>query len=180
MRDYLKGSIAFAVAAVMGLTAADRAPVYRAPRTADGKPNLNGIWQSLNTANWDIQGHAARASQIVALGAAGAVPAGLGVVEGNELPYLAAAIGALGAFVALSFFSIDLRNRELIHAGERPLKELQGRLADKLALDSLRILEAVEFPRYRWTRMGRIVRTMHLVVMAAFIAACIYAIVAGK
>jgi hypothetical protein len=54
MRDYLKGSIAFAVAAVMGLTAADRAPAYRAPRTADGKPNLNGIWQSLNTANWDI------------------------------------------------------------------------------------------------------------------------------
>jgi hypothetical protein len=98
----------------------------------------------------------------------------------GKLPYLAAAIGALGAFVALSFFSIDLRNRELIHAGERPLKELQGRLADKLALDSLRILEAVEFPRYRWTRMGRIVRTMHLVVMAAFIAACIYAIVAGK
>ena len=91
MRDYLKGSIAFAVAAVMGLTAADRAPAYRAPRTADGKPNLNGIWQSLNTANWDIQGHAARASQIVALGAAGAVPAGLGVVEGNEIPYLAAA-----------------------------------------------------------------------------------------
>ena len=91
MRDYLKGLIAFAVAAVMGLTAADRAPAYRAPRTADGKPNLNGIWQSLNTANWDIQGHAARASQIVALGAAGAVPAGLGVVEGNEIPYLAAA-----------------------------------------------------------------------------------------
>jgi hypothetical protein len=52
---------------------------------------LNGIWQSLNTANWDIQGHAARASQVVALGAAGAVPAGLGVVEGNEIPYLPAA-----------------------------------------------------------------------------------------
>src|SRR5947209_7009035 len=32
---------------------------YRAPRTADGRPNLNGIWQALNTANWDIQDHAA-------------------------------------------------------------------------------------------------------------------------
>src|SRR5580704_5296402 len=73
------------------LIAADRPPVYRAPLTVDGKPDLNGIWQSLNTAYWDIQGHAARPSQMVALGAAGAVPAGLGVVEGNEIPYLPAA-----------------------------------------------------------------------------------------
>jgi hypothetical protein len=73
------------------LIAADRPPVYRAPLTVDGKPDMNGIWQSLNTANWDIQGHAARPSQVVALGAAGAVPAGLGVVEGNEIPYLPAA-----------------------------------------------------------------------------------------
>jgi hypothetical protein len=47
---------------------------------------LDGIWQSLNTANWDVEGHAARASQVVAPGIAGAVPAGLGVVEGNEIP----------------------------------------------------------------------------------------------
>ena len=65
---------------------------YRAPRTQDGKPNLNGIWQTLNTANWDIQGHAARAGQVVALGAVGAVPAGLGVVEGGDIPYLSAAV----------------------------------------------------------------------------------------
>jgi hypothetical protein len=73
------------------LIAADGLPAYRAPRTVDGKPDMSGIWQSLNTANWDIQGHAARASQLVALGAAGAVPAGMGVVEGNEIPYLPAA-----------------------------------------------------------------------------------------
>ena len=28
-------------------------------RTADGKPNLNGIWQAMNEANWDIQAHTA-------------------------------------------------------------------------------------------------------------------------
>ena len=67
------------------------AEAYKAPRTADGKANLNGIWQALNTANWDIQEHAARSGPAVALGAAGAVPAGLGVVEGDEIPYLAAA-----------------------------------------------------------------------------------------
>jgi hypothetical protein len=56
------------------------------PRTTDGKPNLNGIWQALNTANWDLQDHAARQGPHV-LGASFSVPAGLGVVEGNEIPY---------------------------------------------------------------------------------------------
>jgi hypothetical protein len=65
-----------------------RAAAYKAPRGADGKPNLNGIWQALNSANWDIQAHAAQPGLVVALGAAGAVPAGLGVVEGDEIPYL--------------------------------------------------------------------------------------------
>jgi hypothetical protein len=60
---------------------------YRAPRAADGHAYLNGIWQALNTAHWDIQDHAARQGPVVALGASFSVPAGAGVVEGNELPY---------------------------------------------------------------------------------------------
>jgi hypothetical protein len=47
------------------------------PRTADGKPNLSGIWQVMTTADWDIQDHQARPD----------APAGLGVVEGGEIPY---------------------------------------------------------------------------------------------
>ena len=46
-----------------------------------GKPDLNGMWQVLNTAAWDIQDHS---------GALG-IPPGLGVVEGNEIPYRPAA-----------------------------------------------------------------------------------------
>src|SRR5580704_16632089 len=61
------------------IPAASAAEAYRAPRTADGKAALNGIWQVLNTANWDLQQHAAQSGPVVALGAAGAVPAGLGV-----------------------------------------------------------------------------------------------------
>jgi hypothetical protein len=61
---------------------------YRAPRTADGKPNLNGIWQALNEANWDIEGHAAGMGRVTALGAADSIPPGLGVVEGGPIPYL--------------------------------------------------------------------------------------------
>ena len=61
------------------------------PRMPDGKPNLNGIWQAMNTANWDLQEHAARPGLVLALGAAGAEPGGPGVVEGGEIPYLPAA-----------------------------------------------------------------------------------------
>jgi hypothetical protein len=73
---------------------------YRAPRI-DGKPDLNGIWQTLNEANYDLEGHSARpamalrpgpygpvpASAVLALGAVGSVPPSLGVVEGGEIPY---------------------------------------------------------------------------------------------
>jgi len=69
-------------------TAAGQAPAaYRAPRTADGKPNLNGIWQAMNTANWDIEAHSAGPSLVRELGAIAAVPGGLGIVEGGEIPY---------------------------------------------------------------------------------------------
>jgi hypothetical protein len=69
-------------------TGQPQAASYRAPRTADGKPDLNGIWQAVNSANWDIQGHAAGPSPFPELlGAIGAVPPGQGVVEGNEIPY---------------------------------------------------------------------------------------------
>jgi len=57
------------------------------PRTADGKPDLSGIWQTISTANWDLEGHEARPSPVLALGAVGAVPPGLGVVEGGRIPY---------------------------------------------------------------------------------------------
>jgi len=46
-------------------------------RTKDGRPDLSGIWQVLNTAAWDIQDHSGQ------LG----VPAGQGVIAGNEIPY---------------------------------------------------------------------------------------------
>jgi hypothetical protein len=93
--------LAAAVLALAGIPATGQTTAYKAPRTPDGKPNLNGIWQTLNTANWDIQAHAARpalmtvpgpagpipAPPVLVFGAAGSVPGGLGVVEGGEIPY---------------------------------------------------------------------------------------------
>jgi len=78
------------VSAFQNARAAQRAAApagYRAPRAADGHADLNGIWQAMNTANWDIQDHAARQGPVAALGASFSVPGGAGVVEGNELPY---------------------------------------------------------------------------------------------
>lgn len=67
--------------------AATQAPTYRAPRSVDGKPNLNGIWQALNEANWDLEPHAASQGPVLSLGAAYSVPGGTGVVEGGSIPY---------------------------------------------------------------------------------------------
>jgi hypothetical protein len=65
---------------------------YRAPRAADGHPDLNGIWEALNTANWDLQDHPAGAGPMWETGAIGAIPAGQSVVEGRDIPYKPAAL----------------------------------------------------------------------------------------
>ena len=76
------------------------APPYRPPSLA-GKADLNGVWQALNEANYDLEAHEARpamalrpgpygpvpAAAVLALGAVGSVPPGLGVVEGGAIPY---------------------------------------------------------------------------------------------
>ena len=62
------------------------------PRTHDDRPDLNGIWQTNNTAHWDLEDHAARAGAAVPLGAVGAIPAGKSVVQGGEIPYTAEAL----------------------------------------------------------------------------------------
>jgi hypothetical protein len=68
---------------------AGQAPTYRASRLAGtSRPDLSGLWQALNTANWDIQAHGVAESPFPRLlGVWGAQPAGEGVVEGNEIPY---------------------------------------------------------------------------------------------
>ena len=92
----------FALGAILAIAAVPLAgQAYRAPRTSDGKPDLNGIWQALNEANFDLEAHMARpamalragphgpvpAAAVLALGAVGAVPPGMGVVEGGAIPY---------------------------------------------------------------------------------------------
>jgi len=77
--------VAGLVLAVM--TALAQSPTYRAPRTKDGKPNLAGVWQAVNEANWDIEAHSAAPGPFYQLGAAYSVAPGLGIVEGGPIPY---------------------------------------------------------------------------------------------
>ena len=64
------------------LMAQTGAPPRALPRTADGKPNLQGIWQVQNRASYDLLDHSAKHG----------MPAGKGVVEGGVIPYQPAAL----------------------------------------------------------------------------------------
>lgn len=58
------------------------------PERIGGKPNLNGVWQALNTANWNLEGHSAeQIEEFWQLGAIAAIPAGQSVVVGGTIPY---------------------------------------------------------------------------------------------
>ena len=48
------------VAILGGLVVQVAGQEYRAPRGPDGKSDLNGIWQALNEANYDLEAHMAR------------------------------------------------------------------------------------------------------------------------
>ena len=109
LRDAVVGALllaALAPAPVTPQSAGTPRPRGDIPRTASGKPDMNGIWQALGNAHWDIEPHTARpalamqdgpvvpvpAVEVVALGAVGAVPPGMGIVVGGDIPYLPEAL----------------------------------------------------------------------------------------
>ncbi len=54
----------------------------------NGRPNLNGVWQAMNTAHWNLEGHSAAAiDDFWQLGAIAAIPAGQSVIVGGPIPY---------------------------------------------------------------------------------------------
>jgi len=86
-RPWLSG-LAVALVACLWLApvpsnaATAKASVPKIPRTAEGKPDFTGIWQTTSAADFDLEPHAGRKD----------APPGPGVVEGNVIPYLPKAL----------------------------------------------------------------------------------------
>src|SRR5215472_3866291 len=101
MRIAIKGVLLAGAVLAIAAPLCSQVSAYRGAQAEGGKPDLNGVWQVLNEANYDLEAHSARpamalrpgpygpvpAVQVLALGAVGAVPPSLGVVEGGEIPY---------------------------------------------------------------------------------------------
>ena len=89
-RTTLIAAIAAGAAAIAGVAtltlrvdAADQNPAK-----IGGKPNMNGIWQAVGSAYWNLEDHsAAGLSNFWQLGAIAAIPAGQSVVQGGTIPY---------------------------------------------------------------------------------------------
>jgi len=100
MRNRLIGAIVTAAAILLSVSAGESqqraqqlVQQLQRPERILGRPNLNGIWQALNTAYWNLEGHSAEAHEDSwQLGAIGATPAGQSVVRGGTIPYLPEAL----------------------------------------------------------------------------------------
>jgi len=82
------------MAATVWLGAAQAQKLDR-PATISGHPNFNGIWQALNTAYWNLEGHSVEGfpKDLWQLGAIGVIPAGKSVLRGGgKIPYLPEAL----------------------------------------------------------------------------------------
>ena len=66
-----------------------------ATSAATSQPDLSGIWQAVNTAHWNVEGHTAKKMPVTGvIGAYGGMLAGTSVVVGGEIPYRADALAA--------------------------------------------------------------------------------------
>ena len=87
MRNRLRVAVLAIISLGVCSSLLGQTPAGEIPRTADGKPRLDGIWQALTEANWDIRPHAAGPAPLAEMGTFSAIHPGLGVVEGGEIPY---------------------------------------------------------------------------------------------
>jgi hypothetical protein len=83
----MKRALTAALAVVAAATASAQV-LTEFPRASNGRPDLSGVWQTLNTAHWNVEPHVADYPVLLELGAQFAVPPGPGVVVGGEIPYL--------------------------------------------------------------------------------------------
>jgi hypothetical protein len=92
MRNRSIVALMMATAILSTASAARAQPQLDRAERISGHPNLNGVWQALNTAYWNLEAHSAeqlpRSENFWQLGAIAAIPAGRCVVRGGTIPYL--------------------------------------------------------------------------------------------
>jgi hypothetical protein len=77
---------------LLAAVASAQTSAYRPPRGPDGHADISGVYEALNTANWDLEDHSAAQGTMWQTGAINSEPAGESVVEGGTIPYRPAAL----------------------------------------------------------------------------------------
>ncbi len=89
-------ALTVAIAAAFGAAPsfAQQSGAAARPARIANQPNINGVWQAMNTANWNLEAHSAEAlKEFWALGSLAAIPAGQSVIDGDgKIPYTPEAV----------------------------------------------------------------------------------------
>lgn len=101
-----------------------------------------------------------------------------GYVTALEIPnkHIAAGVAIFGLAISLCFSRLELRVRELIHAGEAAMKPLQAKLAGAAGLPEIQILQNVENGKTCFTKYSHVIGALHLSSIVVFILGALYAI----
>jgi hypothetical protein len=144
-----------------------------APGPRDNLPTeaVNHAWQ------WFAL-HAGQRMQCVNyfLVAAAFLVAGFSTAISAKNSLLAAAIALVGAWLSWLFNRLEIRTRELVKAGEAPLRRIEERLASAAQLPDLRIVESIETPATRWTFYSFVINAIHRTALVSFLAGAVYAV----
>jgi hypothetical protein len=128
-------------------------------------------------ARWDEM-HGTRALQVInffVLGAAVIGTAYVSALNGHQ-DTIAGVVALAGGAAAGGTYLIFRRQNNLAHLADEPLREIQGRIADKLEIDSLRVTDRIPFSRQtQWRRSTFIANVGFPLLVVSSFAAALYA-----
>lgn len=97
----------------------------------------------------------------------------------DKRPIAAMGIALLGTWLAVWFNRLDRRTRQLVNAGESALEVAQARLADRIGIANIKLLEQVKYPERGASTYRQIIAVVQWTVALAFLVAAIYAACSG-
>jgi uncharacterized ion transporter superfamily protein YfcC len=103
------------------------------------------------------------------------VVAGYGATLGNGFHVAAGGIAIVGALIAVGFWGLEVRTRELVRAAEAPLRILEQRLADQVGVAHLDLVHRAHEPQRPMTSYSRVILFLVWLSIVALVVAAIYA-----